>query len=179
MEYPDNTPTPPDPYQTLGADDPPEDSDDPPEVVTDEGGTVRPKDVRIRILSPEENQGFTAEGGLVSLDLHGKITYIKSNGQRVSLPDRFYKWLIDQDPMVIMTGAQGTVQVPLAPGKHNVVLRIGASSHSHAVTIEAVPGVAPTPDPDPEEPADEPPAAQESPSLIQQIINFFRRLFGG
>ncbi len=175
MDYPDDASTPQDPSQTLGADDPPEDDDDPPEVVTGEGGTIRPRDVRIRIISPKEGQSFIADAnGQVKLDLHGKVTYIKSNGDLVSLPDRFYKWSVDQDPTVILTGAQGTAEVRLATGKHDVVLSVGAGAHSNSVTIEVAPSLAPPPDAEPE-PEPEP---QPSPSLLQRIINFFRRLFG-
>ena len=172
MEYPDHTPTPPVPY--LGPNDPPEDPDDPPEVATGEGGTVRPKDIQIRILAPEQDQGFTADGnGLVSLDLHGKITYTKQSGDQgvVSLPDKYYKWLIDRDPTVVLTGSQGTVPVRLAAGKHEVILRVGDSPHEGSVTIDVVAGITPPTEPDPK--ADSEPA-----SLLQRILNFFRRLFG-
>ena len=172
MEYPDHTPPPPQPFQ--GPNDPPEDPDDPPEVATGEGGTVRPRDIQIRILTPKQDQVFTADGnGLVSLELHGKVTYKKQSGNQdiVSLPDRYYKWLIDRDPTVILTGAQGTAQVHLAPGKHNVVLRVGDSSHSASVTIEVVAGLAPPSDPDPK-------TDSEPTSLFERIRNFFRKLFG-
>ena len=173
MEYPDNTPTPPDPIRALAGEDPPEDSDDPPDVVLGEGGTIGRKDVTIRILAPEPDQVFTADGnGLVTLDLHGKVIYRKQSGDRsiVSLPDKYYKWLIDRDPTVVLTGAKGTVEVRLEPGKHDVILRIGDTTQEGSVTIAVAAGTTPAPEP--------PPSDKGSVSLFQRIINFFRRLFG-
>ena len=79
--------------------------------------------------------------------------------------------MIDDDQTAALIGRQGTIERELAVGNHSVALRFGEKGSSEEVKIEVVLGVAPPPAP--------PPAPEATSSLLQRIINFFRRLFGG
>ncbi len=134
-----------------------------PDPIIDEGiGILDNIEIVVNVLAPVEDQTFTPDaGGQVAVALHGDITAHErriDGDVELKVLDRAYQWLLDHAEAPIFVGPQGTVDLHLAEGKHTISLRVGRRPLQEDVRIFVKP----------------PPRR----SLLQRILDFFRRLFG-